>query len=653
MPATQAHRLIAIHSPLGADTLLLRSFTLHEEIGRLFQLEADLISADPNINFDDIIGQKATIRLDLGNGKTRYFNGVVSRFVQTGQDKDYALYKATVVPWLWFLTRAADCRIFQEKKVPDIIEEVFKGQSFADYELNLSGTYRQWEYCVQYRETDFNFVSRLMEQEGIYYFFKHENGKHTLVLADSISAHQKYPGYETIVYRPPSKALAGREGIREWVMEKQVQPGAYELNDFDFKNPKKVLRAKSNISRNHERADLEVYDYPGDYVQHGEGEGYAKVRIEELQSQHELLRGQATARGLGTGSLFTLKDHPRADQNREYLITSASYRIDAGDFETSGTKEAGEFFSCNFTAVNCTAPFTPFRPTRLTPKPTIQGPQTAMVVGPKGEEIHTDKYGRVKLQFPWDRYGKADENASCWVRVAQSWAGKKWGAIYLPRIGQEVVVEFLEGDPDRPIITGRVYNGEAMPPYPLPDQKTVSTLKSDSSKGGKGFNEIRFEDKKSSEQLFIHAERNLDIRVRKDRFETVVGERHLHVEKDKFEKVDNRHEEVQTSHFEKIGTDRHLDVGGKEAIHVAGSQSLDVGGNLTQEVGGNLSQKIVGKLYVSATGDLVLESASNITLKVGGSSIAIDASGIGLSAPMVKIEGNSAVTVQGGVIKLN
>ena len=251
MPTTQAHRLIAINTPLGADTLLLRSFTLHEEIGRLFQLEADLVSADPNINFDDIIGQNATIRLDLGNGKTRYFNGVVSRFVQSGQDKNYALYKATLVPWLWFLTRAADCRIFQEKKVPEIIEAVFKAQHFADYELNLSATYRKWEYCVQYRETDFNFVSRLMEQEGIYYFFKHENGKHTVVLADANSAHQAYPGYETIVFRPQSKALVGRECISEWVMEKEVQPGAYELNDFDFKNPKKVLRAKSNIARNH------------------------------------------------------------------------------------------------------------------------------------------------------------------------------------------------------------------------------------------------------------------------------------------------------------------------------------------------------------------------------------------------------------------
>ena len=653
MPATQAHRLIAINTPLGADKLLLRSFTLHEEIGRLFQLEADLLSSDSNINFDKVIGQNATVRLDLGNGKTRYFNGVVSRFVQAGQESDYAHYKATLVPWLWFLTRAADCRIFQEKKVPDIIEEVFKGQSFAAYELNLSGNYRQWEYCVQYRETDFNFVSRLMEQEGIYYFFKHEAGKHTLVLADSISAHQKSPGYETIVFRPPSKALVGRECISEWMMEKEVQPGAYELNDFDFKNPKKALRAKSGISRSHERADMEMYDYPGDYVQHGEGEVYSKVRIEELQSRFELLRGQATARGLGTGSLFALKDHPRSDQNREYLITSAAYRVDGGQFESSGAEKAGDFFSCAFTAVNCTAPFTPFRPARLTPKPTIQGPQTALVVGPKGEEIHTDKFGRVKLQFPWDRYGKADENASCWVRVSQSWAGKKWGAIYLPRIGQEVVVEFLEGDPDYPIITGRVYNGEAMPPYALPDNKTMSTVKSDSSKGGKGFNEIRFEDKKNSEQVFLHAERNLDIRAKKDRFETILGERHLLVKKDKFEKVDNRHEDVQTSHFEKIGTDRHLDVGGKEAVHVGGGQSLAVGGNLTQEVGGTLSQKITGKVYLSATGDLVLESASNITLKVGGSTIAIDASGIGLAAPLIKIEGKGVVTIKGSIVKIN
>ena len=647
MPRTQAHRLIAINTPLGADTLLLRSFTLHEEISRLFQLEADLISADPNINFDDIIGQNATIRLDLGNGKTRYFNGVVSRFVQSGQDKNYALYKATLVPWLWFLTRAADCRIFQEKKVPEIIEAVFKAQNFADYELNLSGTYRKWEYCVQYRETDFNFVSRLMEQEGIYYFFKHENGKHTVVLADANSAHQAYPGYETVVYRPPSKALVGRECISEWVMEKEVQPGAYELNDFDFKSPKKVLRAKSGISRNHERADLEVYDYPGEYLEHAEGESYAKVRIEELQGRYELLRGQATARGLAAGSLFTLKDHPREDQNREHLITSASYRIEAGEFESSGAKEAGEFFSCSFTAISSTAPFTTFRPARLTPKPAIQGPQTAMVVGPKGEEIHTDKYGRVKLQFPWDRYGKADENASCWVRVSQSWAGKKWGAIYLPRIGQEVVVEFLEGDPDHPIITGRVYNGEAMPPYDLPGKATLSTLKSNSSKGGQGFNEIRFEDKKGEEQIFMHGEKNLDIRIKNDSFEWIGNDLHLVVKKDQIEHVENnRSEVVDADHMEKIGKDRHLKVLGKEAKEVGKSLSLTVKGDVIEVFKKNHSEETTNDYYLKAD-NIVIEGLTNVTIKVGGSSIAIAEDGIALKTDgLVKIEAGSTMDLK-------
>ena len=476
MAIKQDNRLLAVTTVLGPDVLAVRSIAVQEQMSRPFQIEAELRSEDGKVDFDKVIGHNVTLRLKVGQKATRYFNGFVSRFVQVANESAHASYRATIVPWLWFLTRTSDCRIFQEMSIPDIIEAVFKAHGFPDYKLKLSGSYAKREYCVQYRETDFNFVSRLMEQEGISYYFEHENGKHLLVLADSTSAHNAFPGYGEITFHPFQQGADERETIHDWIMEKEVQPVASALQDFDFKKPKTSLLTNTNVTRKHGMAKFEIYDYPGEYVEHDDGQRLADVRLAELQTQYETLRGQASARGLAAGHVFALKNHPRAEQNRDYLITSVSLQVDAGEFTSGGT--AGEFFSCSFT---CIDKVQQFRPERLTPKPIVQGPQTAIIVGASGEEIHTDKFGRVKVLFPWDRYSKADENSSCWIRVSQEWAGKKWGAIYLPRIGQEVIVEFLEGDPDRPIITGRVYNGEAMPPYDLPAEKTKSTLKSNSS----------------------------------------------------------------------------------------------------------------------------------------------------------------------------
>ena len=518
MPPTQKNRLLAISTALGDDTLLIKDFSINEQLGRMFQMEVELVSDDTAVDFDQMVGSNATIRLQLAGEEIRYFNGFVSRFVQGESKGKFASYRATLVPWLWFLTRTADCRIFQKKKVPDIIEEVFKVHGFKDYKLKLSGTHREWEYCVQYRETDFNFVSRLMEQEGIYYYFTHENGLHTLVLADGATAHEPFPGYETMIYRPPSSSQKEQsESVSDWVMEKEVQPGVYALADFNFQTTVAPILSNANINRTHPASAFEIFDYPGEFKDRAEGDAYAKVRIEELQAQHETLRAQTTVRGASVGCKFKLKDHPREDQNdRDCLITAVTCHASVGDYESGGAPD--EFFSCNFTAMPASEPF---RSPRLTPKPTIQGPQTAIVVGKKGEEIDTDEFGRVKVQFHWDRYGKVDENSSCWVRVSQASAGKSWGAISLPRIGQEVIVEFLEGDPDHPIITGRVYNAKATVPYPLPANKTMSTFKSNSSKGGAGFNELRFEDKKGEEQIFIHGEKNQDIRIKNDCFEWI------------------------------------------------------------------------------------------------------------------------------------
>jgi type VI secretion system secreted protein VgrG len=675
MPATQKNRLLAIATALGDDKPLIKSFSMTEQLGRMFQGEAELVSEDPAIDFDKMVGSNATVRLELQNGKTRCFNGCISRFVQTGQEGNYARYHAVLVPWLWFLTRTADCRIFQNKKVPDIIEEVFKGHGFKDYKLKLSGSHPVWEYCVQYRETDFSFVSRLMEQEGIYYFFEHDTGVHTMILADAASAHDPFPGYEDFIYRTPThKSKVAEEAVTDWVIEKEVQPGVYALADFNFKNPGSPIVVNANISRQHEAAGFEIFDHPGEYDDRDSGEAYAKLRIQELQARHEILRGQSTIRAVSTGCKFSLKQHVRDDQNREYLITGASLHCRTGEYDSAGAGEDDEFFFCSFTAMPASEPF---RSPRATPKPVIQGPQTAFVVGKAGEEIDTDEFGRVKVQFPWDRYGKVDENSSCWVRVSQAAAGKGWGTISLPRIGQEVIVEFLEGDPDCPIITGRVYNSTNKVPYALGDNKTISSFKSNSSKGGQGFNEIRFEDKKDSEQIFIHGQKNMDIRIKNDAFETIENDRHLVVKKDQVEHVENnRDETVDADHKEKIGKDRHLNVVGKEAKQVGGSLSLTVTGDVIEVFKANHSEQTTNDYYLKGD-NIVIEGMTSVTVKVGQSYLAIDSTGVKIGtsgtldlqssgplsaqsdaqaqvkSPQTSVNGDAMTTIKGGMVMIN
>jgi type VI secretion system secreted protein VgrG len=481
----------------------------------------------------------------------------------------------------------------------------------------------------------------LMEQSGIHYFFEHEDGKHTLVLADSISAHKPFPEHAEIAFHPLEVGGEGREVITAWTQEKELQPVACALQDFDFKKPKTSLLTSANQSRSHGKAGYEIYDYPGEYVDHGEGQRLTDVRLHELQTQYEVLQGETNARGLVTGCTFKLKSHPRKDQNREYLITGVTLQVDAGEFAAeSGGRPEGEFFSCRFSAIDKAQPF---RPARLTPKPIVQGPQTAIVVGPGGEEIYTDEHARVKVHFHWDRHDKSDQDSSCWVRVSQYWAGKQWGAIHIPRIGQEVIVEFLEGDPDHPIITGRVYNADQVPPYALPANKTQSGVKSRSSKGGStaNFNEIRFEDMKGSEEMYIHAEKDQTIMVEHDRNEVVGNDRSLNVGRDKSEtvgrnkmiRVDANHTEqiaqamnitvgstltemVAINYAETVGAAMELTVGAALAITVGGAMAETVGGAKVESVGMAKSENIGGNRSLNVGGDKNETLAKNHTVSV-------------------------------------
>lgn len=667
---TQQYRKVAVGSPLGDDVLLFRSMNGTERLSRLFRYNLTLLSEEQSINFADIVGQNLTVQLELPDDKTRYFNGYVSRFVQTRAEGDLAEYQATIVPWLWLLTRTADCRIFQEKTVPEIIKEVFRDAGFTDFDDSLSGSYRTWEYCVQYRETDFNFVSRLMEQEGIYYFFEHADGKHTLVLADSLSAHQTFPGYEEIPYRPAG-STSPIEHIGGWTLEQAIQPGVYVLNDYDFEKPKKDLLARSVIQRDHAAADYEIFDYPGEYTENADGDSYAKVRIQELQASYEIVSSESDAQGICCGYTFKVTDHTRQDQEREYLVTSTTIYVESDSYDSAAEGGGGPFFQCQFSAMDSSQPF---RPPRVTPKPVIQGPQTAVVVGKDGEEIWTEKHGRVKLQFHWDRYGESDEDSSCWIRVSQPWAGANWGGVFLPRIGQEVIVEFLEGDPDRPIITGRVYNGDNMYPYALPDNQTQSGFKSRSTKDGTGdnFNEIRFEDKKGEEQVYIHAEKNEDIVVENDKTEDVGHDETITIGNDRTETV--KHDETMTVENDRtrnvnnnetvtVAMMRTHTVGINEAITVGAAQEVTVGGFRTLTVGlyqntaiGLDHSETIGKNHTVDVGDdetitigkkLLIEVGDEITIKTGKASINMKKDGtINIEGKDITIKGSGQITVK-------
>ena len=636
-------RVMEIVTPLGDGVLLFHQMSAREEMSRLFEYRLQLLSSKEDVNLDEILGKNVTIKLGLAEDETRFFNGYVTRFALGGMHGRYHRYIATVRPWLWFLTRTADCRIFQEMTVPDIIKAVFADHPAADFKLELTGAYRKRTYCVQYRETDFNFVSRLMESEGIGYYFRHTDGHDTMVLTDSTSKHSAADACAKLSFVGPDEQVKpDLEHITAWDCSREIQPGVYVHDDYDLERPSVELKTNKVLPRKYKPSDYEVYDYPGEYLEKADGEQYAAVRIDELGSQFELAHALTNARGLAVGSLLTLEDHPRPDQNREYLVVGASYELTFGDYE-SLPETAGTAYRCSFAAMPSSQQF---RPKRDTPKPFVQGPQTAVVVGPGGEEIFTDKYGRVKVQFHWDRRGKKDDKSSCWIRVSHPWAGKGWGAISTPRIGQEVIVDFLEGDPDQPIITGRVYNAEQMPPYDLPANKTQSGMKSRSSMGGgaANFNEIRMEDKAGSEQLFIHAEKNQDIEVEKDethwvghdRTKTIDHDEIVHVKHDRTETVDNDETElikrdrkmtIERDKFEKVLRNKKIEVTKDHEESISGSMNISVNRNLSEVVALNYAETIglamelsVGGAMAMSVGGLLSESVGGVkTETVGGS----------------------------------
>jgi len=641
-PKQTAHESRFLFEVLGVSYVTsVKAFKLVERISSPFELHVSLVSEE-EINFDEVVGKEALLTL-LGEENDRYLHGILRQFIQNGSKGRFYFYEAEVIPSLWLLSLEQDCRIFQNKKVEDIIRQVLQdgGITGDRFNFRLQGKYPEREYCVQYRETDLDFISRLCEEEGIFYFFEHAKDKHVLVFGDSTIAYQTIEGEKEITFNPTIGMVPDREYVYDLAFSQKVFSGKMTRRDFNFEKPTLDLTTKE---QDKSYSKLEIYDYPGRYIEEGRGKGLTKVRLEESMTFKEKAAGKSTSPRFIPGFKFKLIDHERKSFNQEYLIAEVCHEGQQPQAlqELADPKEkfsySNDFISIPSSVV--------FRPERKTPRPVVKGIQTAVVVGPKDEEIYTDKYGRIKVQFHWDREGKKDDKSSCWIRVASIFAGGQYGSIFTPRIGQEVIVDFLEGDPDQPLITGRVYNADHMPPYTLPDEKTKSTIKTNSSIGGDGFNEIRFEDKKGEEQLFIHAEKDVDIRVKNDRRELVGNDRNLVVKRDLKEKIEfDKHVMVEKSEFREVKSDYNLKVGGKKAEEVTGSSSLKVTGNMIESFNANHSENVTATYHLKGM-NVKIEGMTGIELKVGGSSIVLTPAAIFIQgSPLVNINSGSGPPV--------
>ena len=508
-------------------------------------------------------------------------------------------YNLLLRPWLWWLTLASNNRVFQNLATSDIVTSIFDEHGFSDYELQLTGSYTPREYCVQYGETDFAFVSRLLEEEGIFWFFTHADGAHTLVLGDSNDAFPPCPNATTIAYLGQQMGERELHGIRSGQICRQAVSGVYRATDYEFTTPTTSLYGQAEAVA----GPLSVYEHPGGYTAKARGDALGTMRVNALRSQESRFIGESDCRWLVPGHSFTLSGHEDDTANIEWVVTQVSH-------------EAGhEHYRNRFEAIPKS---TSYRPPRTTPKPRMHT-QTAIVVGKAGEEIWTDEYGRIKIQFPWDRDGANDETSSCWVRVVLPWSGKGFGMHFIPRIGQEVIVTFIDGDPDRPLVTGCVYNGDNALPYALPANQTQSGIKTNSSKGGGGFNELRFEDKKDSEEVFLQAQKDFKINVLNDTTATVGHDETLTVQNARTRTVKDGDETVTLEKGKRTvtietGSDT-LDVADSRTITVGGDQTHSTGGNYTSEVAGNYELTVDGNLTIKVSGTLTLQSGGDLTAK--------------------------------------
>jgi type VI secretion system secreted protein VgrG len=574
---SQATSVLSVTSPLGDNVLLLDAFEGVEAISQIFKFILTMRSDQTGLDPTAIIGKSVTVKMAVPNGPERYFNGIVSRFLHSGGDITFSSYSAELVPMLWLLTLSRDRIIHQNKTAPDIIKAVL-GEFAVTFDDKLTGTYGTREYCVQYDETAFEFISRLMEEEGIFYFFTFSDGAHTMVLGDSTSAHVACTDAATLRYFPSQGGPRMIDVVDQLQYENRLVSQTFEYSDYDYLQPSTSLLSEVSGAAGKGKR----FEYPGNHTVVADGKQRATVQSEGSQLNVAGCRGTSYCYPLTAGTKFTLSDHERTALNTAWVLRSVTHKA-----STASYNNAFEVFAATV----------PFRAPRVTPLPRVAGSQTALVVGPSGEEIWTDEHGRIKVQFHWDRVGVKDENSSCWVRVSQTWAGLEWGSLFLPRIGQEVVVSYVDGDPDRPIVTGSVYNAENKTPVALPSMQTQSTIKSHSSKQGTAGNEIRMEDKMDAEEFYFHAQKDMKVEIENDLTTTVMAGAEVHTVTKGDRTVD-----VQT---------------GKEIHNVKGTRALTVTDNETHTNNADFTQTVTGNYELKVTGDLVIDVTGGITIKSG------------------------------------
>jgi type VI secretion system secreted protein VgrG len=599
------NRLFNLTSPFG-DVLRFERLSGREAVSQLFEFELTASSEERGLAPTAALGQPFTVEFEVEGGGKRYLNGQCVAFRSVGRNGRKHLYTASLRPGLWYATRRSDYRIFQHKTVIDIVKEVLGAYPFA-IKWMTAGSYSPWTYCVQYRETDANFVMRMLELEGLWFYFEHAAGEHTLVITDDIGLASPFPNYASIEFYPQDISIPDKDHLSFWADAGQVTSGKYIARDYNFVMPSADLETQQVLPGGHPHASYDIFDFPGEYQTLGEGLPFARVRMEELHAAHLRAACEGRARGVAPGRLFTLAKHAVGRYNREYLVLACDYQFADNDYEGSSSGHAVE----THISAEVHPSDQPYRPARRTPKPLTNGPDSAVVTGPAGQEIHTDEYGRVKVQFHWDRYGKRDENSSCWIRVSQPWAGSGFGGVHIPRIGQEVIVDYLNGDPDQPLIVGRVYNTEQPHPWGLPAAATQSGFLTRSTLGGnfENANALRFEDKRGEEQVWLHAEKNQDIEVEndethwvgRDRTKTIDRDETNHIKRDRTETVDHnetitvhndRRERVDHNETISIGDNRREDVGKNEDVSIGDNQTHAVGKNRTRTVGDNESVAI-------------------------------------------------------------
>ncbi|RYC39045.1 type VI secretion system tip protein VgrG [Pectobacterium zantedeschiae] len=600
---------------LAAGTFAVVDFRLDEGLNRPFSLSLSLASALPDIDFGAVLDQPCELLIWYEGELKRRVSGIISGFTQGDTGFRRTRYQAEVWPALWRLGLRTNARIFQAQRPDAIIGALLEEAGITDYAFALRNEHAVREYCVQYRESDLAFITRLAAEEGMYFFHEFEEGKHRLVFADDAGALTKGP---ELFFNLATQGLSEGEYVRRFHYAERVSTAEVELKDYSFKTPAYGLsHKKMSTELEHQRESYQHYDYPGRYKQDPSGKAFSGYRLDALRSGAVTSEGESNCAGLMPGNTFTLTEHPNATLNAVWQTVSVTH---VGQQPQALEEESGgepTTMSNSFAVVKGTTTWRAAMPY----KPMVDGPQIATVVGPAGEEIYCDPYGRVKLQFPWDRYGASNDQSSCWVRVSQGWAGGQYGMIAIPRIGHEVIVSFLEGDPDQPIVTGRTFHATNRPPYDLPAHKTRTVLRTETHQG-EGFNELRFEDQAGQEEIYIHGQKDLNALIEND----VVW----HIKHDAQTDIDN-------DRVTRIKANDHLTVENEKRDHVNGDYSLSVDASMHQKLGQALLVEAGQEIHLKSGNKIMLEAGAELTLKVGGSFVKIDPSGVTLVGPSIKM----------------